>query len=267
MRLHRVTMQYHRRAPTVLNEVTLDLPEGSLFYLRGANGSGKSTLLRIIAGITRPSAGVVEGRPRTVGYVPERFPAGLRFSTVEYLTLLGHIRGLRTPEAHVGELLDRFELGAFAGTRMDHLSKGTTQKVAAAQAFLAHPPVLILDESWTGLDVTAHGALTALVSEHRRAGALILFTDHRGRARQLEPDAVYLVAGGDVVPSSEDRAAPASRVELVGPVDGFDAASLPGVVSFAYLPGGLEVRVEPASCDQLLRAALGQGLSVRRVEP
>lgn len=288
MRLQRVTMRYRREGPAVLDNVSLDLPESSLTYIRGGNGSGKSTLLRIIAGVTRPSAGAVEGRPRTVGYVPERFPASLRFTPVEYLTHLGSIRGLHRPGAEVAELLDRFGLGAFAGTRMDRLSKGTTQKVAAAQAFLAHPPVLVLDESWTGLDVSAHRALATLVLEHQEAGALVLFTDHRGRAQQLAPDATYLVAGGEVVAQAEGKAIPAgtqiaqardqvaphagglpatTRVELAGAVEEFDAASLPGVVSVDSLPGALAVEVDAGDCDQLLLAALTHGLSVRRVTP
>ncbi|HLI56260.1 MAG TPA: ATP-binding cassette domain-containing protein, partial [Actinomycetota bacterium] len=201
----------------------------------------------------------------TVGYVPERFPAGLRFSAGEYLTHLGRIRGLRDPAPQVRELLERFGLGPFAALRMANLSKGTTQKVAAAQAFLAHPPVLVLDESWTGLDSAARSALAALVGERQHAGALILFTDHRGRARDLQPDATYLVAGGYVVPST---GAPATTlVELAGLVDGFDASAVAGVVAVDYLPGGLAVRVDPAACDGLLLAALQHGLSVRRVEP
>lgn len=287
MRLQRVTMRYRRGGPAVLDNVSLDLPERSLTYIRGGNGSGKSTLLRIIAGVTRPSAGAVEGRPRTVGYVPERFPASLRFTPVEYLTHLGSIRGLHRPGAEVAELLDRFGLEAFAGTRMDRLSKGTTQKVAAAQAFLAHPPVLVLDESWTGLDVAAHQALATLVLERQEAGALVLFTDHRGRAQQLAPDATYLVAGGEVVAQAGAEPTPTgtqmthrggqvashaggpatTRVELAGAVEEFDAASLPGVISVDSLPGALAVEVDAGDCDQLLLAALTHGLSVRRVAP
>lgn len=295
MRLQRVTMRYRRGGPAVLDNVSLDLPERSLTYIRGGNGSGKSTLLRIIAGVTRPSAGAVEGRPRTVGYVPERFPASLRFTPVEYLTHLGSIRGLHRPGAEVAELLDRFGLEAFAGTRMDRLSKGTTQKVAAAQAFLAHPPVLVLDESWTGLDVAAHQALATLVLERQEAGALVLFTDHRGRAQQLAPDATYLVAAGEVVAQAAAEATPTgrqttptgtqmthrggqvashagglpatTRVELAGAVEEFDAASLPGVISVDSLPGALAVEVDAGDCDQLLLAALTHGLSVRRVAP
>lgn len=256
-------MRYGRLV--VLSNVSLDLPEGALIYLRGANGSGKSTLMRIVAGITRPTAGSVTGRPPTVGYVPERFPAGLRFTAGEYLTHLGAIRGLREPAAQVNELLDRFGLGPYATIRMANLSKGTTQKVAAAQAFLAHPQVLILDEAWTGLDAAAHGALAALVSERQRAGALILFTDHRAQARELEPTATYLVAGGEVVEGHPP--ARTTRVELAGSADGFDANSLPGVVAVDYLPGGLLVQVEAAACDRLLLAGLQHGLSVRRVGP
>lgn len=151
MRLDGVGRRYGVRGPWVLREVDLDVPPRALLRIEGTNGSGKSTLLRLLAGIDRPSTGRITGRPRTA-YVPERFPAALPFTAAGYLTHLGRIHGLHGPEAarRATEWLERFGAAGHAHTRLAELSKGTSQKVAVAQALLAEPGLLVLDEAWTG---------------------------------------------------------------------------------------------------------------------
>ena len=108
------------------------------------------------------------GRPHT-GYVPERFPGGLPFSGRDYLLHLARVHGLRGPAAAraVDEWLDRLGAAGYAGQPLRALSKGMCQKVALAQALLARPGLLVLDEAWTGLDQAARGELDAAVAERR----------------------------------------------------------------------------------------------------
>src|SRR5690606_36887994 len=108
----------------------------------------KSTLLRLLAGVDAPSAGRVSDRPHSA-YVPERFPVALPFTALGYLTHLARVHGLRgraAPRAAL-EWLERFGAGEFARMPLAELSKGTAQKVAVAQALLARPGLLVLDEA------------------------------------------------------------------------------------------------------------------------
>src|SRR5215471_17212664 len=179
MRLESVGKRYGPRRPWVVRDVSLDVTPGSLIRVEGRNGTGKSTLLRVAAGVSLPSAGRVTGRPHT-GYVPERFPGGLPFSARDYLLHLARVHGLRGTVAarRADEWLDRLGAASFAGQPLRELSKGMCQKVAIAQALLAGPGLLVLDEAWTGLDQAARGTLDAAVRERVAQGGTVLFVDH-----------------------------------------------------------------------------------------
>ncbi|WJD96642.1 ABC transporter ATP-binding protein [Streptomyces antimycoticus] len=210
MRLRGVGRRYGLGGPWVLRGVDLEVPPGSLTRVEGRNGSGKSTLLRLLAGIDAPSTGRITGRPATA-YVPERFPAELPFSALGYLTHLGRIHGLSRAAAArgAGEWLERFGADGYAGTPLTELSKGTSQKIAVAQALLAAPGLLVLDEAWTGLDRAARGVLDAAVAERVADGGAVVFVDHDPRRLAGAPDRVLRVTETRLVPVETDtREAP-----------------------------------------------------------
>ncbi|GAA2336253.1 hypothetical protein GCM10010376_66140 [Streptomyces violaceusniger] len=189
----------------MLRGVDLEVPPGSLTRIQGRNGSGKSTLLRLLAGIDAPSAGRITGRPPTA-YVPERFPGELPFSALGYLTHLGRIRGLSRAAAArgAGEWLERFGADGYAGTPLAELSKGTSQKIAVAQALLAAPGLLVLDEAWTGLDQAARGVLDTAVAECVADGGAVVFVDHDPRRLAGVADRVLRVTGTRLEPVDAD---------------------------------------------------------------
>ncbi|GAQ61933.1 ABC transporter ATP-binding protein [Streptomyces scabiei] len=197
LRLEGVGRRYGFRGPWVLRDVDLEIAPGTLTRVEGANGTGKSTLLRVLAGLDAPTVGRATGRPRTA-YVPERFPAALPFTAAEYLTHLGAVHGLDRPAAAraATEWLERFGAAEYARTPMGELSKGSSQKVAVAQALLAAPELLVLDEAWTGLDADAREELERVVVERTAAGAAVVFVDHDPGRLAGAPDAVYAVVGG-----------------------------------------------------------------------
>jgi ABC-2 type transport system ATP-binding protein len=168
------------------------------------NGSGKSTLLQVAAGVTMPSAGRVTGRPR-VGFVPERFPAGLAFSAREYLRHMGRIHGLsgQAVTRSVEEWLDRLGAAEYAASPLRTLSKGMCQKVAIAQALLPRPGLLVLDEAWTGLDQAARGTLDAAVAERLADGGAVMFVDHDPARLVARVSERWLLAGGQVTVTAE----------------------------------------------------------------
>ena len=270
MRLEAVGKRYGVRQPWVVRDVFLDVTAGRLIRVEGPNGSGKSTLLRVVAGVTVASRGRVSGRPHT-GYVPERFPGRLPFSGREYLLHMARVHGLRGDAGRrVDEWLDRLGAAGYAAAPLRALSKGMCQKIAIAQALLPQPGLLVLDEAWTGLDVTARVALDDAVAERVAAGGAVLFVDHdpgRLAGREAErwrlggdgrvavtagPDGVGVGAGGVGVGG-------AVMIELAG-VEAAGLARLgeiPGVLSSsAAADGRVLLRVAPRQSDAVLRRAL-----------
>lgn len=244
VRLDRIGKRYGR-GPWVLRDVTLVVEPGEPVVVTGGNGTGKSTLLRIAAGLSRPSAGRVT-RPRSVGYLPERFPTGVKLPARDYLRLLAGVRG-------VAARWDLVEALGFVGdpdAPMATLSKGNTQKIALAQALTA-TDLLVLDEPWSGLDAAAGAVLVDLVAA---SGCAVLVTDHHGHdlpgARR-----VPLGAGPGGVVVELDRVGEAlARI-----------AALDGVRDARAVGGGARVEVEPGHSDRLLAEALRLGCSVRSV--
>jgi ABC-2 type transport system ATP-binding protein len=281
MRLKAVGKRYGARQPWVVRDVSVDVPGGRLIRVEGPNGSGKSTLLRVVAGVTAASRGRVTGRPHT-GYVPERFPGGLPFSGQEYLLHMARLHGLRSGAGRqrVDEWLERLGAAGYAAAPLRALSKGMCQKIAIAQALLSRPGLLVLDEAWTGLDVTARGTLDDAVAERVAAGGSVLFVDHdparlAGQADEhwgLGGDGrVTVTAGRDVIGGGThgrvtgDRAVrrdagdDAITIELagVGAADLKRLAERPGVLaSSGAVAGHVLLRVAAHQSDAVLRQVL-----------
>ncbi|MFF1376199.1 ATP-binding cassette domain-containing protein [Streptomyces sp. NPDC058308] len=235
VRLDGVGRRYGMGGAWVLRGVDLGIPEGALVRVEGGNGTGKSTLLRLLAGIDAPSEGRVSGRARTA-FVPERFPAALPFTAVGYLTHLGSVHGLARGVARrrATEWLERFGADEYARTPLAELSKGSSQKVAVAQALLADPGLLVLDEAWTGLDALARAELDRAVSERTAAGGSVVFVDHDPRRLQGVADETYVLAGSALNRRAEQATSPPWQgpvvlIETQGP----PGAGLPAAVTAA----------------------------------
>ncbi|WP_030338731.1 ABC transporter ATP-binding protein [Streptomyces sp. NRRL S-1022] len=275
LRLTAVGRRYGIRGPWVLRGVDLVVAPGTLTRIDGANGTGKSTLLRLLAGLDTPSEGRITGRPRTA-YVPERFPSALPFTAAGYLTHLGAVHGLdRKSAARAADTwLERFGAGAYAGTPMARLSKGSSQKVAVAQALLGDPELLVLDEAWTGLDTAARAELERAVAERTAAGGAVVFVDHDPRRLAGVPDAVYAVTDGRLERRTGALAPPAGPLTVVT-VQGAPGGHLPpdavrvAVSAEETAPGSHRLAVPAARSDLLLRTLLTSRppWHVVRVEP
>ncbi|HUA41372.1 MAG TPA: ABC transporter ATP-binding protein [Streptosporangiaceae bacterium] len=288
MRLVTVGKRYGLRQPWIVRDVSQEVAAGRLIRVAGPNGSGKSTLLRVIAGASVPSAGRVTGRPHA-GYVPERFPPALAFSAREYLEHMGRIHGLNSAAAMAAaeEWLERLGATDYARAPLRTLSKGMCQKVAIAQALLARPGLLVLDEAWTGLDQAARGALDAAVAERLAGGGTVLFVDHDPARLADQVHEEWRLAGGRVtVVAAEARPAEVAGRSAAGAgpapetatieVTGLEVTSLdrlsmrPGVLRVAGEPAGtgsVQVTVTAAASDAVLRELLSwDGVHVFAVE-
>ncbi|MFC9925944.1 ATP-binding cassette domain-containing protein [Streptomyces sp. NPDC127190] len=262
LRLTAVGRRYGLRGPWVLRGVDLTVAPGTLIRVEGANGSGKSTLLRLLARLDAPTEGRVTGRPRTA-YVPERFPAALPFTTIGYLTHLGTVHGLGRADAAraAGTWLERFGAAAYAGTPMARLSKGSSQKVAVAQALLGEPELLVLDEAWTGLDTAARAELERAVAERTAAGGAVVFVDHDPRRLAGAPDATYAVTDGRLerrTATPRPQTGPLARITVRGPAGGQLPPDAVRALASAEetTPGTYRLTVPAARSDVVLRALL-----------
>jgi ABC-2 type transport system ATP-binding protein len=246
----------------VLDEVGLTVERGRVIGILGLNGSGKSTLLRILAGVSRQSAGTVTGRPN-VGYLPDRFPAAQRMSARAYLRHMGRIHGMSNL-SEVDSLLERFAVVGGTRVPLRQLSKGNAQKVGLAQAVLVQPELLVLDEPWSGLDVEAHTMLGQVVTETKARGASVVFTDHRPTVVHSHADEIFRIEQGKLAPDTMQYTGPDVRILLHGPGVG-DWQAEPGVVSAVFSGRGVELTVAAERSDAVLLLALRRGWSVREV--
>lgn len=218
MRLTNVSFRYARRAPWILREVTLDLPAGTVTEVVGRNGAGKSTLLRVLAGVARPTAGTVAERPAAVGYAPEVFPAGQPFTVGRYLRHMAAVRRAAEPYRWAS----RLGLGPLLNVPLRDLSKGSAQKVGIAQALLAGPGLLILDEPFAGLDAQTRDELPAIIAELAAAGGRVVVSDHQGVLTEVTRR--WTVRDGRVAETAAGR--PPERAVIEITVDAAEAEAV-----------------------------------------
>lgn len=178
-------------ALTAVHDLSFDVRPGEVLGLLGPNGSGKSTTVKILTGLLRPSSGTVRldgvdvfddlpAYKSRVGYVPEEPHLYSYLTGPEYLRLIGRLRQL--PEDALDDKIDRFlQLLDIYDDRYQTLSsysKGMRQKVLVAAAVLHHPRIVMLDEPFSGLDVSATRVLKAFVRALAADGKIVVFSSH-----------------------------------------------------------------------------------------
>jgi len=195
-----------------VDNVSFQARAGEVTGYLGPNGSGKSTTIKIVAGLIEPTAGEIlfGGEPVTrdliawkqrLGYVPEEPHLYVHLSGLEYLTMVGELRGL--PHApmvrRIEGLLHLLSLTDSRNTAISSYSKGMRQKVLLAAALLHNPDVLLLDEPFTGLDVGSALVLRSLIQELAGRGKVVLFSSHELETVERVSSRVVILHRGRVV--------------------------------------------------------------------
>ncbi len=183
-----------------LDDISFTLTAGQTLALFGPNGAGKTTLLRVLAGLIRPDAGAahVAGGRRAIGWIGHHSHLYAHLTVRENLLFWASLYGV--PAAQRGVRADavmrRLGVADRAEQPVRGLSRGLIQRAAIARALIHDPPVLLLDEPFTGLDLAAAGEFRRLLAELRGTGRVMVLATHNvDEGVELATDVAFLDRG------------------------------------------------------------------------
>jgi ABC-2 type transport system ATP-binding protein len=172
-----------------LQDVSLQIPQQSIFGLLGPNGAGKTTLIRIINQIINADSGqiLIKGeklRPShiaDIGYLPEERGLYPKMKVGEHLLYLAQLKGLKSREAvhKINEWFDRLEISGWSEKKIEDLSKGMQQKIQFIATVVHEPDLIILDEPFSGFDPINANLIKDEILKLREKGKTIIFSTHR----------------------------------------------------------------------------------------
>ncbi len=207
----RALTKFYNHTPAV-KQVTFSIRPGEILGYLGPNGAGKSTTVKMLTGLVEPSEGQIFYNGRTVyddftafqkkiGYVPEEPHLYPHLSGREYLQLVGRLRGMprRQLEFKMDEFLRLLGLWSDRLAPLSSYSKGMRQKILLAAALLHDPEILILDEPFSGLDVTSALMLRRLLRALAEKGKMIFYSSHVLEVVEKVCSSVLILRKGEVV--------------------------------------------------------------------
>ena len=205
---------YRKKTVRAARNISFGIRKGEIFGLLGPNGAGKTTTVKMISGLVRPTAGAVyvDGMNvdtkrlatlRRIGVVLEGTRTSIwPLTPLENLAYFGNLRDVKGPVLRKRgmELLDLIGLKDKMNVQVRHLSRGQKQKLAICIALISDPPVLLLDEPTTGLDVQSSRSIKDKILEiTRELGKCVLVTTHDMNVAQELCDNIGIIADGRLV--------------------------------------------------------------------
>jgi ABC-2 type transport system ATP-binding protein len=276
--LENVTKSYD--SVTAVNGVNLRVRQGAILGLLGPNGAGKTTTIRMIMNILVPDDGSIKvldqpvnDRTRDlIGYLPEERGLYPRMKVRDVIIFLAALHGLTEEEAgrRATEWLDRLGLAEWSGKKLVDLSKGMQQKVQFITAVIHKPPLVILDEPFSGLDPVNAATVEEIMLEMRAKGSTIVLSTHRMEQVERMCDSICLIDKGRNVLDGELRAIKQSygkntlHIEFTGSEN---FLSNPSIINITRLGNGVEAKLKPgADPQEILKAAVQANVSITRFE-
>ena len=201
IRIENITKSFAKH--TALNDVSLSIPEGSIYGLLGPNGAGKTTLLRIINRITAPDKGRVLFRGKEItandvykiGYMPEERGLYKKMKVGEQAIFFARLKGMSRKEAiqKLKGWFEKFGIEDWWDKKIVDLSKGMAQKVQFITTVLHEPELLIFDEPFSGFDPINANLLKEEILALRDKGATIIFSTHNMSSVEEVCDHITLI--------------------------------------------------------------------------
>ena len=257
---------------TAVDQISFEVGEGKIFGLLGPNGAGKTTTIRMIMNITIPDEGSIRilGRPSTegvarlIGYLPEERGLYRKMKVLEHTVFLGEIRGLtrKLSRQRSIEWIDRLGLSEWKNKKVEELSKGMQQKIQFIGAVIHEPPILILDEPFSGLDPVNARLLKDLFLEYRGQGKTMVLSTHVMEQAEKLCDEIALINSSKVVLRGSIREVKrrfsGNRLIVRGHGESNALRQLAGVREITQANGGFEVELDPSlPSGHFLRQAAG----------
>jgi ABC-2 type transport system ATP-binding protein len=276
--LENVTKSYD--SVTAVDGINLHVRQGAILGLLGPNGAGKTTTIRMIMNILVPDEGsihvlgqlVSDSTRDLIGYLPEERGLYPRMKVREIIVFLAALHGLTETEAErrAREWLAKLGLADWSEKKLVDLSKGMQQKVQFITAVIHNPPLVILDEPFSGLDPVNAATVEEIMLEMRKNGSTIVLSTHRMEQVERMCDSICLIDKGHNVLDGELRAIKQSygKNTLDIKFTGSDAfLKHPAITSLTRLGNGVEIKLEPgADPQEILKSALQAGAGIIRFE-
>jgi ABC-2 type transport system ATP-binding protein len=276
--LENVTKSYD--SVTAVNGINLHVRQGAILGLLGPNGAGKTTTIRMIMNILVPDEGSIQvlGRPVSdntrdiIGYLPEERGLYPRMKVREIIIFLAALHGLTEAEAdrRAKEWLEKLGLAEWSEKKLIDLSKGMQQKVQFITAVIHKPPLVILDEPFSGLDPVNAATVEEIMIDMRASGSTIVLSTHRMEQVERMCDSICLIDKGHKLLDGDLRAIKQSygkntlHIEFTGS-DAF--LKHPAILSMTRLGNGVEAKLKPgADPQEILKAAVQENVSIIRFE-
>lgn len=270
------------RQHVAVDDLSLQVPRGSIYGFIGPNGSGKTTTLRMIMRILYPDRGAIRvldealrgERDRDsildrVAYLPEERGLYKQMKVRDVLRFYAELKGLRRSGPAINAWLNRMDLAAWGDKKVETLSKGMAQKVQFIATVIARPELILLDEPFSGLDPVNTESFRDAILNLRRDGATVIFSTHDMSVAEKLCDFIFMINNGRKVLDGtlesiqDDYGNDTLRVHLDGLARLDD---LPGVVKVTDLGRWQELRLDPKADAQEILASLMQRGRVRHFE-
>ena len=193
-----------------LKDISLEIERGEIFGFLGPNGAGKTTLIKILMGLTGPTSGtaLVFGRPprdaaakARLGFLPESPYFYDHLTAREFLQLAAQLSGVTSADAagRVTGMLRLLRMERSAGVQMRSFSRGMLQRVGIAQALVADPELVVLDEPMGGLDPVGRKEFRDIIIDLRERGKTVFFSTHILSDVEMICDRVGIIIDGRIV--------------------------------------------------------------------
>ncbi|MDX2035844.1 MAG: ATP-binding cassette domain-containing protein [Isosphaeraceae bacterium] len=277
--IHEVTKTFGSH--TAVDDLSLEVPEGTIYGFIGPNGSGKTTTLRMIMRIFHPDRGRIRvldqdatdtgAADDAVAYLPEERGLYRQMKVRDVLRFYARIKGMTDPDPEIDRWLGRMGLEAWADKKVQALSKGMSQKVQFIATVITRPKLVLLDEPFSGLDPVNGEVLREAVLSLRQEGTTVIFSTHDMSVAEKMCDAIFMIYKGKKVLNGtleqiqDSYGEDTVRVRLAG-----ESASslngLPGVNRVSDFGRYQELQLDRGTDSQAVLAALMERGEVRHFE-
>jgi ABC-2 type transport system ATP-binding protein len=255
---------------TAVDDLSLAVPEGSVYGFIGPNGSGKTTTLRMIMRIFLPDTGSIRvlgddhssAANDRVGYLPEERGLYRNMRVRDVLAFYSKLKGHSTNRKEIGDWLDRVGLSGVGDKRVSALSKGMAQKIQFVATVISKPQLVLLDEPFSGLDPVNAVVLRELVLDLKRQGTTVIFSTHDMSVAEKMCDFIFMIYKGQKVldgtlRSIQDKYG-SDTLRVRAQINGTSLACLPGVLKVTDYGNLQELRLAPDTDSQQILSRLIQ---------